>query len=234
MRHDAQVLRPPASPRLAPWLGLAAGLLNVNFALEVLLAPRRSVATTVVSDLAVAGRPWFWAFQAGDVASAVLLLVLSLLGWASSHDRRWRVGIALLAAFAASTLLAVVFPAHCGASASCPRTAEVSWADGLHDAISTLGTTSGVFSAAVLGWAAFRLRPLRPLAALHAAAFVLAGGLGLLFIWAQTTGHDSWLGWPQRLQIITLSAWFVAVGVSVARTAHLRRARAPRPDRMPP
>ncbi|MGN6610293.1 MAG: DUF998 domain-containing protein, partial [Angustibacter sp.] len=219
---------PPASRALAPWLGVVAGLLNVNFLLEWVLGHRGPIATTVVSDLAVDGHPWSWVYRTGDVGSAALLLVLCALGWRAVRGRGWRLGIAMLAVFALSTLLAVVFPEHCAASAAeCPAAAEHGWGDALHDAISTLGTTSGVLGAAVLAWAARRRGELRPLAVLHAAAFVLAGGLGLFFIWAQTTDHVTWLGWPQRAQILTLSAWYAVVGLSVARMADLRRAPEP-------
>ncbi|MGN6300661.1 MAG: DUF998 domain-containing protein [Angustibacter sp.] len=229
------MLRPPASRSAAPWLGLAAGVLNVNFLLEGVLGRPRPVATTVVSDLAVAGHAWSWVFRTGDVASAVLLLALCALGWRAARGGGWRLGLVLLGLFAASTLLAVVFPEHCAAAATqCPATADQGWGDVLHDVISTLGTTCGVLSAGVLAWATRRTASLRRLSAVHGAVFVVAGGLGLLFVWAQSTGHVSWLGWPQRGQILTLSAWYLAVGLSVARMEHLRRARAARPDRMRP
>ncbi|KQX69413.1 hypothetical protein ASD06_16960 [Angustibacter sp. Root456] len=225
----------PASRALAPWLGLAAGVLNVNFVLETVLGHPGPIARTVVSDLAVDGHPWSWAYRTADVASAVLLVMLCALGWRAGRGRLWRLGVAMLAVFALSTLLAVVFPEHCAASATeCPAARDQGWGDVAHDAISTLGTTCGVLGAAVLAMATRRIPRLRPVAALHAAVFVLAGGLGLLFVWAQTTGHLAWLGWPQRGQIVTLSAWYVVVGVSVARMEHLRRARAPRPEKMPP
>ena len=228
------VPHPSTSRAVAPWLGVAAGVLNVNFALERVLGHPSPIASTVVSDLAVDGHPWSWAYRAGDVGSAVLLVGLCGLGWRASRGRLWRLGVAMLAVFAVTTLLAVVFPEHCPASAAECAAADAGWGDGLHDAISTLGTTCGVLSAAVLAVALRRLPALRAVATLHAAAFVVAGGLGLFFIWAQTTGHVTWLGWPQRAQIVTLSAWYAVVGVSVARMEHLRRADGRRPDRMPP
>lgn len=220
------VPRSATSRALAPWLGLLAGLLNVNFVLERVLGHPTPIATTVVSDLAVDGRPWSWVYRSGDVGSAVLLVVLCALAWRAARSRLWRLGVAMLAVFAVTTLLAVVFPEHCAAAAVECAAGDHGWGDVLHDAISTLGTTCGVLSAGVLAWAVRRHAALRPLAVLHAAAFVLAGGLGLFFIWAQTTGHLSWLGWPQRGQIVTLSAWYAVVGLSVARMADLRRAPA--------
>lgn len=216
-----------ASAPVAWWLGIAAGLLNVNFLLESLVG-HSAPAATVVSDLARSGRPWSWVFRAGDVGSAVLLLALAALAWQAGRDRRWRVGVVLLGLFALSTLLAVVFPEQCAAAAAaCRGGADHGGGDLLHDTISTLGTTCGVLSAGALAAALRRRADLRSLAVVHAAVFVLAGALGLGFIWAQTTGHVAWLGWPQRAQIVTLSAWYAAVGLSVARIANLRGARAP-------
>jgi hypothetical membrane protein len=193
-------------------------VLNVTFLLEPVVGRASPAATTVVSDLSISGHPWSWVFRAGDVGSALALLALAALGWRAGSATRWRLGIVLLAVFALSTLLAVVFPEQCAAAATaCPAHAGPAWGDVLHDTISTLGTTCGVVSAGVFAWAVHRRR-WKLEAALHAAAFVVAGGLGLLFVWAQSTGHDAWVGWPQRAQIVTLSLWFVLVGTTVART----------------
>lgn len=227
MVHDDPVHSRPAPARdpaswWAAWLGVGAGLLNVNFLVEWVLPHHSPVAVTVVSDLAASGQPWNWAFRVGDALSAGLLLVLCRLALTSRTRARtlaWRAAIVLLLAFAASTLLAVVFPEHCTVAAGreCREATSGGW-DVVHDAISSIGTTAGVLAAAVFAWATRRSRAL---ARLHLLAFVLAGALGLVFVTAQAGDRAELLGWTQRAQIVVLSAWYVVVGVSVA----LRRPR---------
>lgn len=215
---------------LAPWVGLAAGVLNVNFLLEWALPHRTPIALTVVSDLAAPERAWHWAFRLGDAGSSVLLLVLCALAWAVAGRgaRAWRVGTLGLALFAATTLFAVLVPEQCTATSvpPCPpNVLDKGLGDLLHDVMSSLGTTCGIFAALAF---AVATRGARREAWAHLAAFLVAGGLGLFFIFAQVGGHDAWLGWPQRAQIVVLSAWYVVVGHSV-RT----RAAASSPDHRP-
>ena len=220
----------PASARSAVGLGVAAGLLNVNFLLEWLLDHRTPLSSTVVSDLAIPGRPWSWAFRLGDVGSALALLVLCALAW-RRRGTAWRVATAMLGVFALTTLLAVAFPEHCPASAAVAECAtDGGWADVLHDAVSTAGTTCGILAAAVFAWALRRESAV--LARSHITAALVAGALGIVFVWAQTTGHVDGIGWVQRAQIVTLSAWFAVVGWSVAEPDAPSRATGARPDRM--
>ncbi len=224
--------RPDLARHPAWWLGLAAGVLNVNFLLEWLLPHHTPVASTVVSDLAAPGQPWNWAFRLGDAASAVLLLALCALAWRADRSPVWRVATAMLALFAASTLMAVVFPEQCtvsGAGSCAAAATDHGWGDVLHDTISTLGTTCGVLAAAAYAWATRRARSL---SRLHLAAFALAGALGLVFITSQAAGHLTWLGWPQRGQILTLSAWYALVGASVARAPTWTSSAPSAPERM--
>ena len=63
------------------------------------------------------------------------------------------------------------------------------------------------------------------MSAAHLSSFLLAGGLGVLFLVAEVTGGLGWIGWPQRAQIVVLSAWFVVIGWSLdLRRDHLTRA----------
>jgi hypothetical protein len=153
------------------------------------------------------------------------------VAWIVGRSRPWRVATVLLALFAVSTLLAVAFPEHCTVSPGghCPDAGTPGWGDLLHDTISTLGTASGIAAAAAYAWAT---RARARLAALHLAAFVLGGGLGLVFVTAQAAGHTALLGWTQRAQILVLSSWYVVVGVSVARRRTSASSSARRPDRI--
>jgi hypothetical protein len=217
----------------AAWLGVGAGLLNVNFLFEWVLPHHSPVAVTVVSDLAASGQPWNWAFRVGDALSAGLLLALCWLALTSRTRARtlaWRAATVLLVAFAASTLLAVVFPEHCTVAAGreCREATSGGW-DVVHDTISTIGTSAGVLAAAVFAWATRRRRAL---ARLHLLAFVLAGGLGLVFVTAQAGSRTELLGWTQRGQIAVLSAWYVVVGVSVALRRTSPSSAGRRPDKI--
>lgn len=210
-----------AGAGVATTLGLLAGLLNVNFLIELALPHRTPLGSTVVSDLAVGGRPWFWAFRLGDALSAVLLLALCALAWRGG-SRLWRAVAVTTAVFALSTLLAVLFPEHCAVSAAHPcaaSLAEQSWRDTVHDLISTLGTACGIVAALLAALATRAARPGRrgveP--AGHLAAFVLGGAAGLAFMLLQAAGGRHGLGWIQRGQIAVLSAWFAWVGRSVSR-----------------
>jgi hypothetical protein len=217
-------------PRPGLLLGLLAGLLNVNFLLEWSLRGHTPIATTMVSDLATSGRPWFWAFRLGDAISAALLIVLCLLAWRAGSTASWRWATALLLLFALFTLFAVVFPEQCAGStdASCPtQLTEQAWADALHDLISSVGTSCGVLACLAFAWTT-RGKGLEPI--VHLVAGVLAGVLGLVFVVVQQLGVDGWLGWTQRAQIVVLSAWYAAVGWSVDGR---RAAARTRPGTMP-
>ncbi|WP_426565959.1 DUF998 domain-containing protein [Angustibacter sp. McL0619] len=216
--------------RTGLWLGVAAGLLNVNFLLELVLTHRSPIMTTMVSDLATSGRELFWAFRAADATSAVLLLVLAVLAWRCCRTRTWRAGTVLLGVFAASTLLAVLFPEHCAMStdASCPtRLVDQGLDDAVHDLISSVGTSCGVLACLVFAAAS---RGRRAELVCHLVAGVLAAALGLVFVSTQQAGAVAMLGLTQRAQIVVLSAWYAVVGWSV--DGH-RAARARAPATMP-
>ena len=222
---DAVTIAPPtrrsAGAGVATTLGLLAGLLNVNFLLELALPHHTPIGSTVVSDLAVGGRPWFWAFRLGDASSALLLLALATLAWRGG-SRLWRAVAVTTGVFALSTLLAVLFPEHCALSVdpTCVASlAEQSWRDTVHDLISTLGTGCGIVAALLAALATQQERPGRRAveAAGHLTAFVLGGAMGVAFMLLQSAGGRYGLGWIQRGQIVVLSAWFVWVGRSVSR-----------------
>lgn len=209
-------------------LGLASGVFNVSFVIETALPDHAPIVTTMVSDLAVRGRPWFWVFRLCDSVSAVLLLILGVLAWIAASRgpsarqvRWWRTATILLVGFALSTLIAVLVPESC-VSATCPGPA--SWQDGTHDAVSAVGTAAGILSALAFARA---VRHRRALSLAHQAMGLAAAALGVLFVTAQFADRPANLGWPQRAQIVVMSTWFLVIGRSVDVWERRASARAP-------
>lgn len=194
-------------------VGLAAGVLNCAFVVESLLPGATPASSTVVSDLAADGRPGHLLFRAADGLSALLLLAMAAALWRAARPAgqrppvtAWWLSTVGVATFALSTFGAALVSKRCS---GCTPSDAPDWQDRVHDVISTLGTTGGVLAALGL---AIATRRRRPVSAAHLSSFLLAGGLGVLFSVAEVTGGLGWIGWPQRAQIVVLSAWFVVIG----------------------
>ncbi|GAB3689915.1 hypothetical protein GCM10028814_31470 [Angustibacter aerolatus] len=208
------------SSRGAPGLGALAGVLGANFLLEWVLPSRSPVATTLVSDLQAVGRPWAAAFRAGDVTSSVLLAVLAAWGLRTGdRGRRWRAGLLAVLASAAATAAAALVPETCTpvpGAAPCPFDAGAA----AHEVARVLAV-GGALAGALLLWLAERSRrPGEPSAVrrgrVHLATALLAAASGAVVLAGRYADLPHLLGWPQRVQILVLSAWCVAIGRSVA------------------
>ena len=228
------------------WLvGALSGLLNLNFLFELSDPGRLPIGRSAVSDLQAGGHRLAGLLRTGDALSAALCLVLALGLLLGSLDvshvrrhapawRRWRsvrvqhrlvlaagVGTAV---YGLGTLLAAVLPLSCAETADAVCAAEaragrLPWTDGLHDGVSVLGTTSAIVAALLLLLVRHQRAVLR---ACHGALGSLAGGLGVAMSVVLAEQAPGWFGWAQRVQIVALSMWVAAAGV----TADVLHARA--------
>jgi hypothetical protein len=205
---------------------MLACALNLSFVLEPLLPGSAHVGATVVSDLSAPGRPWSWLFRAADIGSGICLLMLCVVlvvhrprTSARSTGIAWMAATVATSVFAVSTVVAAAVTETCAPAfdPSCPGSvAEASTTDLVHDAVSSVGSTAGVLAALAF---AVVLRRTPWLATLHGAAFTAAASSGLLFVAWQAQPDDTLSGWPQRVQILALSAWFVVLGLTADRLA---------------
>jgi hypothetical membrane protein len=208
------------------WLtvGALAGLLNVNFVLDLAEAHPASLARSVVSDLSVPGQPDAWVYRVTDAVSAVLVLALAIaLARRARHaGRRVLEAVAwCLGGFGLCTVVAAVVTETC-ASTLVQGCTEATPLDDLHDTVSTLGSLAAVAAMALLAVAARRRRGA---CAAHVLATLVTGALGIALLVGSTPGTAPWFGWVQRAQIVVLSLWLVLAGraVDVVRTGPVPR-----------
>lgn len=224
-REGMSSRRRPDSSHGGLVLGVLACTLNLSFVLEALLPGPARVGATVVSDLSVPGRPWSWLFRVADAGSALCLIGVCVLLLRRRHALRsparaaWISACLATVVFALSTLVAAAVTESCAPALdpACPTgLAQVSTADLVHDAVSSVGSTLAVLAAVVF---AVLLRRSRWLAAGHGVAFAAAALSGLVFVGWQAQPQDDLSGWAQRLQIVALSLWFVVLGTTADRRA---------------
>lgn len=198
-------------------VGTLAGLLNANFVLERQLPVVRDLA---ISGLSVPGQPWSVAFRLGDGVSGALVAVLGVALLRGAHRaRRLRAAAVLVLATGVTTWVSALVPLRCVATVS-PACAGASpgaappLANLVHDGVSIVGTTAAIIAAALLAAATTRGQRVA-----HAVAFVVSATLGLaLAVGAPGTVPD-WFGAVQRTQVVTLSLWFAALGLTVGALA---------------
>lgn len=201
--------------RLAVATGVVAGVLYANFLLAWSDGPR-GTWLDVVSDLEAVGEPDAYLLRITDLLCVVLVLALL-----PAVRQRLRPGWAR----EASTWLTVVFCAGAAIAAIVPKPG----ADGatavpgpspstpVHDTASVISACA-FFLGVAAAWLALdpsRWATLRRVALV----VVLGGGIGasLAFAWFDRTGEPWWAaGVTQRIHIVSISTWLVALGVLAA------------------
>nr|WP_275940790.1 DUF998 domain-containing protein [Nocardioides zeae] len=191
-------------------------MLYANFLLAWSNGPR-GTWLDVVSDLEAVGEPDAYLLRITDLVCVVL--VLALLPAARSRLRPgW--------AREASTWLTVLFCAGAALAAVVPKPGDgpgASTAPGpgpstlVHDSASIL-SDSALFLGVAAAWVALDPRAWPRLRRV-AVVVLLGGGIGasLAFAWFDRTGEPWWAaGVTQRIHIVSISVWMVALGVLAA------------------
>jgi uncharacterized protein DUF998 len=209
--------------------GAVAALLNANFLLELIIVTGLPPGRSMVSELSAVGQPDAWAFQVGDGVAGVLAAALALtLLRAGMH--RLLAWCALV--FGVTTTLSALLPLPCTIGACAGGT----WRVLLHDGPSVVGTT-----AAVLGsWLLVRAEERGALRTATVVIALTATLTGALFAFSNLGPALPATGVIQRVQILSLSAWLVLLGLlspdpgSGWLSGPSRRAREPAASRLRP
>jgi hypothetical protein len=196
--------------------GILAGIAYAGFLFD-LFDDSGDLDLGVVSSLEVSGQPEAGLLRALDVACAVLTLVLVPFLAAALPAGRWRAAaLWSLVVFAVAGVISTVVTLPCAdETASCPSGAGQHAQAAAHDAATVISTAALYVSAAAVGMA---LRRTGPAWVVRAAVAVVAVGVtcGVASVAAGLASADDAAGAAQRLQILSVSAWLVCVGVLAA------------------
>ncbi|QNG20841.1 DUF998 domain-containing protein [Rhodococcus triatomae] len=209
---------------------VVAGLLFVgavaysSWVLGPALSPGVDTLRGFASELAALDQPHGVVFRTADLATGILVAVAGTVGlWRLS--RGWISAVAWVGAilFGLATVADSRMPLDCSAGAVCPA----SDAQDLHAVSSFFAATGGVVSMVALLVLAVRRRwPgwLRGFC-IAAVTILLAGTAWTLVATALQDTHDVWLGVGQRTQLLAMSAWLTALGLSVVGPGARQRVR---------
>ncbi|MET8689643.1 DUF998 domain-containing protein [Streptomyces sp. NPDC004732] len=229
--RPARTSRSTAARVLAGLL-LAGALAYSTWAVEVFLPTGLSPRTAYVSELAAEDQPYGTFFRTVDLFAGLLVLAGAL--WALLLRRppqgRWvTVGWAGLALFGAATAADSRLPLSCAATADpgClarERAGEVPWTHSAHAVSSSVAVTGALVAMVLLTVAARRHADPWPALARTGPVLVVlelaATGWTLASVAAFDAGRGTWgLGIGQRLQVLFIAAWLVALAWSVVARA---------------
>lgn len=193
-----------------------------DFPLQWIVGSPLSPTRSYISELAVAGQPYYQFFRMGDLVAGIGLAVLAgvLVIWRPSSPMR--LGSAALVVAAATSVVDALSPMSCAPSVD-PRC----WAAD-HAAVSTqlsqLHTISGVvgFTAILFAMAAYGvalggqpgMRHLRLMGLTCAAIGAVLGGIEIVTALADT----DWTGLFERIHVAIVGTFLVMLTFAIART----------------
>ena len=211
-------------PALRPWtVAVLVGLIGYcDFPLQWIVGSPLSPTRSYISELAVAGQPYYQFFRVGDLVAGIGLAILAgvLVIWRPSSPMR--LGSAALVVAAATSVVDALSPMSCAPSVD-PRC----WAAD-HAAVSTqlsqLHTISGVvgFTAILFAMAAYGvalggqpgMRHLRLMGLTCAAIGAVLGGIEIVTALADT----DWTGLFERIHVAIVGTFLVMLTFAIART----------------
>lgn len=219
----------PARPGWPLLCGLLAGLLQVNFLLELVLPGSLPVTTSLVSELSAPGQPYAWAYRGGDLASGLLTLELARLlarGW---RDRAGLATALLVAAYGLGLVVSALVPTSCDdrlgrCGGHVLLTSAAPLGDRVHDLVSIIGGI-GVLVACATGALVLRHAGQPRRAAVLLGTAVVAAALGASALAQVSLSLPTGQGVVQRVQVALSSLVVVLLGEA------LRAPRRPGPPR---
>ncbi|MEI5100191.1 DUF998 domain-containing protein [Streptomyces sp. PmtG] len=226
---------PPAVRRAVAALLVLGAAAYTSWALEAVLPTGLSPLRTYVSELAAEDQPYGAFFRAVDFAAGVLVCAGAVVGLARLRPGPGAPRVRLLATlgwlglvvFGAATAADARLPLSCAPTvdAACAARERAGLVPATHSAhaVSSAVAVAGALVAMVLLTAAVRRvraggpRLRRALAVLVAVELV-ATVWTLAAVLALDAGHGTWgLGVGQRLQVLAIAVWLVAVAWLVRR-----------------
>jgi len=168
------------------------------------------------SQLAATDREHGILYRSGDLLTGIVLTVAALLGLTLTPRRfLTTVGWLSLGVFAVGTIADSRLPLHCSRQA-CEAT-QVPLTHQWHALTSTVSVTAAVVSAVAFIIAIFVYRAPRAMwwSGLAVVVLFLIGTLWMLVGVDDPSGSHVWLGFAQRVELLSMSGWLVLVAATV-------------------
>lgn len=212
----------PADRRWLPVVlvlgGVAAASLYANFILDWILRGFAGMSL-IVSSLEAPGQPNAAIMRLTDVACA--LLMLALLRWVrlAMPEGFWReLCIAMMVIFALGSVVAAIVATPCGPGVACDGPGQQAQIE-VHD-VSSIVSDTALYAAVASAWFSVRTAGPRWFARTAWWLFWLGGiASSIVFEYFNTTQDPLWaVGASQRVHILSISAWILALALLAART----------------
>lgn len=219
MRVETRWLR-----RAVVTMGVLAALFYANFLLNWQAGGLASFGV-VISHQEAPGQPGSMFLRVTDVVCAVLVLAILPFARRALPAGPWRrIAMIMMVIFSVFAIVAAVIAAPCLKLATCVGTQAIVQTR-VHDAASTISDTAAFISMGAV-WLALRGR--RPVWLRRFAAWdLILGGIvsSAAFGYFHTTNRPPWaVGVSQRVHVISMSIWLLALAVAGAQALGASRA----------
>lgn len=168
------------------------------------------------SQLAATDQRYGILYRSGDLLTGIVLTVAAVLGLTITPRRfLTTVGWLALGVFAVGTIADSRLPLRCS-TAACEAT-QVPLTHQWHAVTSTVSVTAAVVSAVAFIIAIFVYRAPRAMwwSGLAVVVLFLVGTLWMLVGVDDPSGSHSWLGFAQRVELLSMSGWMVLVAATL-------------------
>ncbi|NKS32946.1 DUF998 domain-containing protein [Rhodococcus hoagii] len=168
------------------------------------------------SQLAATDQRYGILYRSGDLLTGIVLTVAAVLGLTITPRRfLTTVGWLALGVFAVGTIADSRLPLRCS-TAACEAT-QVPLTHQWHAVTSTVSVTAAVVSAVAFIIAIFVHRAPRAMwwSGLAVVVLFLVGTLWMLVGVDDPSGSHSWLGFAQRVELLSMSGWMVLVAATL-------------------
>ncbi|QCQ93106.1 DUF998 domain-containing protein [Rhodococcus sp. SGAir0479] len=195
---------------------VAGAVLYSSWVLAFFVSPGANPFEGFASQLAATDRQYGILYRSGDLLTGIVLTVAAVIGLTLTPRRfLTTVGWAALGVFALGTVADSRVPLRCSRP-ECEAT-QVPLTHQWHALTSTVSVTAAVVSAVAFIIALFVHRAPRAMwwAGLTVVVLFLVGTLWMLVGVDDPSGSHSWLGFAQRVELLSMSGWMVLVAATV-------------------
>lgn len=195
---------------------IAGAILYSSWVLAFVLNTGEGLFEGFASQLAATDEEHGILYRSGDLLTGIVLTIAALVGLTI---RPWRfltvVGWIALGVFAVGTIADSRLPLRCSKPAC--EAAQVPLTHQWHALTSTLSVTAAVVSALAFIIAIYVYRAPQAMwwAGLTVVVLFLVGTLWMLVGVDDPSGSHSWLGFAQRVELLSMSGWMVLVAATV-------------------
>ncbi|WP_305093291.1 DUF998 domain-containing protein [Prescottella sp. R16] len=195
---------------------IAGALLYSSWLLAFVLTPHANPFEGFASQLAATDQQYGIVYRTGDLLTGIVLVAAAGLGLAFTPRRLLTtVGWLSLGVFGAGTIADSRLPLRCS-TAACEAT-QVPLTHQWHALTSTVSVTAAVVSAVAFIVAIVVHRAPRAMwwCGLAVVVLFLIGTLWMLVGVDDTSGGHAWLGFAQRVELLSMSGWMVLVAATL-------------------